>query len=212
MLVSLVSRAHGSKTYIPKCIATDLNLRLPLTPKPNVEQQLSQEQQLNLPGNNQNLAPNMANTANNSPGVNSPSDTMPSTPADIEYFSLDDFFRAPGIRYPITENSVSEKKYEQQPNASISVQETEPDSKEQKVDNENDEHNVNKCIRPDIPQTATQEKDEVKYKEWSGMPYMKPEHYGYRLGTVEEVERLSKELESSVKKAVGSCSKCCSRK
>ncbi|CAF3802331.1 unnamed protein product [Rotaria magnacalcarata] len=191
MLVSLVSDAHGSKTYIPKCIATDLDLLLPLIPKPNVEQQSSQEQQLNLPGNNQSLASNMTNASSNSQAANSPSDTIPSTSAAGDYFSVYEFFRAPGIRYRITEDSVSEKKYEQQPNVSIGVQETQSDPKEQKVDNENDDHNANECIGSDIPQTAAQEKDEVIYKEWIGMPYMKPELYRYRLGTAEEVEILS---------------------
>ncbi|CAF3861924.1 unnamed protein product [Rotaria sp. Silwood2] len=224
MLTCLVSRARGPKIAILKCLYTDPNLSLPLAPKPNVEQQsLQQQQQVFQVNNNQltayllrirtarvDITSTMATTQNVSESAELPSDSTPVLPVVTERFLLYEFFRAPGIRYHSNGDLRNEEKQQQQPNVSVSGNEKKAASKELDYKKEEDEHDISQYSPSNIPRTTIQNETQVNYEEWSDMPYMKANFYGYRLGSAKEIELLKNGSSSSVERTCISCFNCCS--
>ncbi|CAF0737319.1 unnamed protein product [Adineta steineri] len=180
MLVQLACGAHGSCCSIPKWFYDDPNQYLPLKPilnntSPDQQQSISEEQ--NLEATKCTITTTTNTTSTPEPSV-----------SITEYFTLSEFFRAPGLRYDRQENL----------NYGFGLKQ----ERESKESADEEEKNGNLKVVTSQPITtvganATKQNEDPKDGEqWAECSYMKTEHYGYRLCSSQELNFIKYEWQN----------------
>ncbi|CAF0715323.1 unnamed protein product [Adineta steineri] len=180
MLVQLACGSHGSCCSIPKWFYDDPNQYLPLKPilnntSPDQQQSISEEQ---------NLEATKCTTTTTTNTTSTPEPSVSIT----EYFTLSEFFRAPGLRYDRQENL----------NYGFGLKQ----ERESKESADEEEKNGNLKVVTSQPITtvganATKQNEDPKDGEqWAECSYMKTEHYGYRLCSSQELNFIKYEWQN----------------
>jgi len=127
-----------------------------------------------------------------------------------EYFTLSEFFRAPGLRYDHNEDLSYGFGPKQNQKSVESADEEEKNGNQKKLSSHDDEDNGD-VIEPLIKNTTDASKsneDRKDGEQWAQFPYMNAEHYGHRLCSSIELKLFEKELKDPKQSSV-CCNKCC---
>ncbi|CAF0729670.1 unnamed protein product [Adineta steineri] len=188
ILVELACRAHGSCCSIPKWFYDDSNQYLPL--KPILNNTLVDQQQPISEEQNSGTAKCATTTTTHH------ADPIPEPNISITgYFTLSEFFRAPGLRYDHQENL----RYGFGPKEDQQFMES-PDNKGK---NDNQKVSTSQPLTTNDAIAAKQNEDSKDGEQWAEYSYMKAEHYGYRLCSIQELKVLKYEPLNPYRSVIG---------
>jgi hypothetical protein len=126
------------------------------------------------------------------------------------YYTLSEFFRAPGLRYDHNEDLSYGFGTKQHQKSVESADKEEKNGNQKKLLSHDEEDNcdVSKPLITNTTNASKSNEDPINGEEWAQFPYMNAEHYGHRLCSSIELKLFKYEFKNTKQSSV-CCNKCC---